>query len=174
MQWETATPAGFPVCMRHNDCRLKKTAVPVRIISLHPLCTPVCGPADAHAGLFPRGGVFDSPGRSWAQRRLGHISPCFFPFWCRGCAAAPKRGHFHRVHLDRGSRTTYSLNLVTRSLTRGNCVPQEAQPRRQDPPPPRSMSIPPPPPPQGQRFPPTPRGGGMSPHNSHLNSSVPN
>jgi hypothetical protein len=27
MQWETATPVGFPVCMRHNDCRLKKTAV---------------------------------------------------------------------------------------------------------------------------------------------------
>ena len=27
MQWETATPVGFPVCMRHNDRRLKKTAV---------------------------------------------------------------------------------------------------------------------------------------------------
>ena len=27
MQWETARPVGFPVCMRHNDCRLKKTAV---------------------------------------------------------------------------------------------------------------------------------------------------
>ena len=27
MQWETATPVGFPVCTRHNDCRLKKTAV---------------------------------------------------------------------------------------------------------------------------------------------------
>ena len=26
MQWETATPVGFPVCTRHNDCRLKKTA----------------------------------------------------------------------------------------------------------------------------------------------------
>jgi len=26
MQWETATPVGFPVCVRHNDCRLKKTA----------------------------------------------------------------------------------------------------------------------------------------------------
>ena len=24
MQWETATPLGFPVCMRQNDCRLKK------------------------------------------------------------------------------------------------------------------------------------------------------
>ena len=22
MQWETATPVGFPVCMRHNDCSL--------------------------------------------------------------------------------------------------------------------------------------------------------
>ena len=26
-QWESATPIGFPVCMRHNHCRLKKTAV---------------------------------------------------------------------------------------------------------------------------------------------------
>ena len=26
MQWETATPVGFPVCMRHHDFRLKKTA----------------------------------------------------------------------------------------------------------------------------------------------------
>ena len=26
MQWETATPVGFPVCVRHNGCRLKKTA----------------------------------------------------------------------------------------------------------------------------------------------------
>ena len=24
MQWETATPVGFPVCMRHHDCRLKR------------------------------------------------------------------------------------------------------------------------------------------------------
>ena len=27
MQWQTATLVGFPVGMRHNDCRLKKTAV---------------------------------------------------------------------------------------------------------------------------------------------------
>ena len=27
MQWGTATLVGFPVCVRHNDCRLKKTAV---------------------------------------------------------------------------------------------------------------------------------------------------
>ena len=26
MQWETATPVGFPVCMRHKDCTLKTTA----------------------------------------------------------------------------------------------------------------------------------------------------
>ena len=26
MQWETATPLGFPVCMRHTDCGLKNTA----------------------------------------------------------------------------------------------------------------------------------------------------
>ena len=27
MQWETATPVGFPVCVRHKDSGLKKTAV---------------------------------------------------------------------------------------------------------------------------------------------------
>ena len=27
MQWETATPVGFPVCRRHEDCTLKKTIV---------------------------------------------------------------------------------------------------------------------------------------------------
>ena len=26
MQWETATPVGFPLYMRHKDCRLKKPA----------------------------------------------------------------------------------------------------------------------------------------------------
>ena len=27
MQWDTATPVGFLVCMKHNHCRLKKTVV---------------------------------------------------------------------------------------------------------------------------------------------------
>ena len=27
MQWETATPVGFPVCMRHNDCRVARQGV---------------------------------------------------------------------------------------------------------------------------------------------------
>ena len=27
MQWETATPVGFPVCRRHKDCRLKDSGV---------------------------------------------------------------------------------------------------------------------------------------------------
>ena len=28
MQWEAGTPVGLPVCMRHNDCRLKKMSQP--------------------------------------------------------------------------------------------------------------------------------------------------
>ena len=30
MQWETATPVGFPVCMRHKDCSLKKKTANVK------------------------------------------------------------------------------------------------------------------------------------------------
>ena len=45
MQWETATPVGFPVCVRHNDCRLKKKG----FFSLHCRCCRV-RPAGACGG----------------------------------------------------------------------------------------------------------------------------
>ena len=75
MQWETATPVGFPVCMRHNDCRLKKTA-PMSYTDVWALSRKSCDnqvlspcvPVDVGVGVRSSG-LLCSPQLSMIPRR---------------------------------------------------------------------------------------------------------